>query len=428
MPRLPRPGPSLDAAAVRLQGRDGGCAAAQQRNGRHTLQAPALHCVALACTASGSAQQRSEAHTAGLHGSGAPNARSMPAPVHSGSTSSDTQLPHGTRGGLRLSLWCTVSGGLEELAMEEVSNVFASQLAAEPTWRVQGNSGSQLAWLVDCSVDAGLEELGRRIMRLRAVEYVSIEISSASVPVEPGGCGSDLLATLERRVADTTDHARFKAALQLWARCTEGLQRGSRLQLGTEGLPGVLLPTPELPPVSGQCQNGTELPYETDQWPRGVLAGGGGLAAEARVPGIGFNVNTIFTADAVAKVVVDNFVALVAQDRECSDEAAMAGRYLWLDAGAGGGALLRHLPAGRRLGLDTAPAAEGIVQADFLSPECSLDWVQGQHQRLEEARTGDDPVSICVISNPPFSEGSRGNFSAITKFINKAVVDLGAGA
>ena len=25
-------------------------------------------------------------------------------------------------------------------------------------------------------------------------------------------------------------------------------------------------------PVSGQCQNSTEFQYETDQWPRGILA------------------------------------------------------------------------------------------------------------------------------------------------------------
>ena len=301
---------------------------------------------------------------------------------------------------MRVSLWCTVSGGLEELALEEVNSVFAAQLAAEPAWRVQGNSGSQMAWLVDCSVGAGMEELARQILRLRAVEYVSIEINTATVPVETAGRGSDLLATLERQIADTTNRARFKTALEVWGRCSDGLQQGSRLQLGTEGLPGVLLPTPELMP--------------------------GSFAAEARVPGIGFNVNTIFTADAVAKVVVDCFVALVEQDQECSPRATMAGHYLWLDAGAGGGALLRHLPAGRRLGLDTSPAAEGIVQADFLSPECSLDWVRRQHQRLQDAQTEDD-VPICVISNPPFSEGSRGNFSAIAKFINKAVLDLEAG-
>jgi len=67
-----------------------------------------------------------------------------------------------------------------------------------------------------------------------------------------------------------------------------------------------------------------------------------------------------------------------------------------LDAGAGSGALLRHLPLGHRLGVDIAPASAEVVQENFL--ETTPDWLQGQVKALNMQNKS----TLCVVSNPPF--------------------------
>lgn len=72
---------------------------------------------------------------------------------------------------------------------------------------------------------------------------------------------------------------------------------------------------------------------------------------------------------------------------------------LVIEPSAGDGAFLRLLPAGKRLGLDLHPAADGIAQADFLA------WTP--------------PASnpdILTIGNPPF--GQRGRLAIA--FLNRA--------
>ena len=50
-------------------------------------------------------------------------------------------------------------------------------------------------------------------------------------------------------------------------------------------------------PVSGQCQNSTEFQYETDQWPRGILAG---YAIRVRAAALaGFQLANVFLAPGV---------------------------------------------------------------------------------------------------------------------------------
>jgi hypothetical protein len=124
-----------------------------------------------------------------------------------------------------------------------------------------------------------------------------------------------------------------------------------------------------------------------------------------------FVVNTIYTKPQVAKAVVHSFVELV---NTHSPELSKSD-ILWLDAGAGSGALLQHLPLGS-IGVDTYPGAKGIHQMDFLeSTEESL------HNTLTVTTPSRSEKTLCIISNPPFSERSRGDYSAIAKFINHAV-------
>ena len=299
-------------------------------------------------------------------------------------------------------LWCTVSGGLEDFAHSEVQSLFfpadgagarSGAAAAGPVWRVRGNSGSQLQWTVDCAPDQ-LEALSQCILQLRMVEYVYVEIrSDSNVCVD-----SELLARIEHDTMSTC-RGHLSAALQLWSLCSAGLQSRS-LTVGTEGLPGRLLPTPAVPPAPPPAA-ATESPD----------------AALQPVAPVEFNVNTVYTCPDVARVVVGTVQALVEADG-CAADCCV-----WVDAGAGSGALLQHLPEHRRVGVDTCPAPDalGVVKIDFLSPDCSPAWIRGHVAATPPAAM----EHVCVISNPPFSDGTRGDHSAIVRFINKAV-DLGA--
>lgn len=73
-------------------------------------------------------------------------------------------------------------------------------------------------------------------------------------------------------------------------------------------------------------------------------------------------------------------------------------RTLWVEPSAGDGAFLGALPR-ESVGIDIAPAAEGIVRADF------LDW---RPERLEGR--------VVAIGNPPFGKNS----SLAIKFFNHA--------
>ena len=119
---------------------------------------------------------------------------------------------------------------------------------------------------------------------------------------------------------------------------------------------------------------------------------------------------------------------------------------LWVDAGSGSGALLRHLPPKHSVGVDTYPNNDSILeklntlQANFLtvtSEELRLTCIQGNvtgggciQRKSTSMNSGNNDKKnegiICVISNPPFSEGTRGNYSAIVQFINHAVDGLKA--
>ena len=95
---------------------------------------------------------------------------------------------------------------------------------------------------------------------------------------------------------------------------------------------------------------------------------------------------------------------------------------MWLDAGAGSGALLQHLPAKNRIGIDIQPSSNPEVHTiDFLS--ITQRWIldKALSTKLTDMITQQRSFPLCILSNPPFAEHSRGDYSAVIKFINHAI-------
>ena len=272
-------------------------------------------------------------------------------------------------GGCRLR--CTVSGGLEGAAEYEVRQLLGPDVQIRWPQRF-GNSGSQL------EIFSNHRAVAVPVMQLRLVEYVYLELHSTEIEFSAQDPKA-LLQCIQNAAASVPREA-LDSAIDTWQECRKVLRDRD---VGLEGLPGVLLPTPELCP-------GHDDSFENAFVDRS------------------FVVNTIYTKPQVAKAVVHSFVELVMTH---SPELSKS-EILWLDAGAGSGALLQYLPPGS-IGVDTHPGAKGIHQMDFLeSTKESLHTLTVMPSALE---------NLCIISNPPFSEFSRGDYSAIVKFINQAV-------
>jgi hypothetical protein len=77
---------------------------------------------------------------------------------------------------------------------------------------------------------------------------------------------------------------------------------------------------------------------------------------------------------------------------------------LWLDAGSGDGSLLQNLPQQRSSGVDTNPTSDNVQCIDFL---------QSTEQWLQEKSPHED---LYVITNPPFSISSRGDYTPMVSF------------
>lgn len=306
----------------------------------------------------------------------------------------------------------TVGGGLETLAENEVREQFGAggKGDVEVAWRTRGNSGSQLEASVPATTSSpggglGAERIAAAASNLRFVDYVYLRILSKRIECGAEGSkkGENILRGV-REVASTdiSPHV-MDAALCAGRLCQEVLRDRD---VGLEKLPGRLFPTPKVEMASSSIATVQAPPpskrARSDDWV----------------------VNTVYTRDEVAKVVVDAFVGLVREyypsrfDVESSDEGVV-----WLDAGTGSGALLRHLPQQYSVGVDTRPTCDdreslNVVRADFLTAT--------KEQMLgDEPSSGNADRTLCVISNPPFSDRSRGDYSAIVKFVNRAA-DLGA--
>lgn len=283
----------------------------------------------------------------------------------------------------------TISGGLEDLAYQEIQACFPCRLF----WIQKGHSGSQLGVEIDeaSSVNDSLQ-IPEALLKLRFVEYVYFVVHSQDLDeADHSGARNNnraeakILSLIRTHLRGAIQPVQLQVATTLGRLIQEALKDRS---VGLEPLPGELLPTPALE---------AEESFVMDQ------------------PGsMSFMVNTIYTKPAVAKVVVESFVKLVEKYlfRIHQDESARP--IMWLDAGAGSGALLQFLPGNRRLGIDITPATPEVVQANFL--ETTPEWLH-EHFTLSDAQE----ATICVISNPPFADGSRGDYSPIVHFLNHAI-------
>ena len=289
----------------------------------------------------------------------------------------------------KLRLRCSISGGLEELAEREARQQIKD---AEIVWITRGKSGSQLE--IQCPPTSI-----PTVMKLRFVEYVFMELGGKTVSVAEKN-KTDLLQQIKDSTATILQVEQLDACINLWR--TAQTLLSDRRDLGLETIPGILIPTPQL--KDEDRDSSVEL---LEQREEGIVDA--------------FIVNTIYTKAKVAKAVVDTFRELVkTHSSELSLEEAGV---LWLDAGAGSGALLRHLPPKNRIGIDIQPSAHpGVYQMDFLS--VTKTWLLDKALLLQSRDTNENQAHsrcLCVISNPPFAENSRGDYSAIVKFINHAI-------
>ena len=285
----------------------------------------------------------------------------------------------------------TISGGLEGVAYQELEQLFPH---ARLHWTRKGDSGSQLE--VETTEDQGFDATS--IRSLHYVEYVSCRVHVRRYPwtnrhdgkanrERDGGSEEQLLSEISETILRDLDHERLKKVTSMGRAIQAALKS---IDVGLDPLPGRLLPTP-----GGAVEDDKESP-STDS----------------------FRVNTIYTRSSVAKSVVESFMELVRKEYGMTTPAEESTpHFLWLDAGAGSGSLWKHLPEEQRLGVDIHPTRPEIVHANFLNT--TSDWLKEQNQ------VGDFDV-LCVISNPPFVDGSRGDYSAIVQFANHASMTLKA--
>jgi predicted RNA methylase len=211
-----------------------------------------------------------------------------------------------------------------------------------------------------------------------------LEILKAQVSFESKEA---LLRQVKHHTAGTSIHV--EKSLVLW-REARGFLRDRR-DVGLETIPGILLPTPTI-------------------IPEGILTTSEGEPTNTASDGE-FVVNTVYTKPPEAKAVVGVYLQLVKQYSK--EESPI----VYVDAGAGAGSLLLNLPASHRIGIDLYPAHPEVIKMDYF--QCT------QEDLMKRLPHHDDHV-VCVISNPPFAERSRGDYSGIVKFINHSFEHLQA--
>lgn len=276
---------------------------------------------------------------------------------------------------------CSVSGGLEAFAEREVRQQLRG---ADVLWLNRGSSGSQLE--IRCqSIDIP------DVIRFRFVEYVYVEVGSVQICLDQKK-EIERIQKIKDGAISILQLGSVNECVDLWR--TAQAMLSDRQDLGLEPLPGTLLPTLQIKDVGddhSECRKEGE--------------------------GIAFVVNTIYTKSKVAEAVVGVFRELVkAHSPGFSDD-----KLVWLDAGAGSGALLKHLPVSSRIGIDIQPSSNPEVYViDFLS--VTREWIL--EKALLKVRTDEiarHGFPLCIFSNPPFAEHSRGDYSAVIKFINHAI-------
>jgi predicted RNA methylase len=294
-------------------------------------------------------------------------------------------------------LRCSVSGGLEDFCEEQVRRLLvrhdddsgSRSCVWKLHWHHRGYSGSLLDVEVGPSEDdprcpaldlAQETFLTTMVSQLLFVEYVALQV------------GSEEILTTD----DTDDETLLDAITEGCARLPPG-RLARAVRVWTLWQPHVKAALP-LHPVEGELLvfPTTDTATTTVQVPTDTITRA-------------FRVNSIFTQPHVAKGVVQTFVQLVYKElhhcRDNSDEI------LWLDAGAGAGSLLNELPSHTSLGVDLEPQQAGVYEKNFF--DVTNDWLR---QDL-----GRSFGHLCVICNPPFSEGNRGDYNIIAKFLQHAI-------
>ncbi|KAL9178430.1 hypothetical protein ACHAXT_003760 [Thalassiosira profunda] len=278
-------------------------------------------------------------------------------------------------------LLLTVSGGLEDLAERQARLAFAEDELQKLSWQ-RKPSGSRLHLTLQFAND-GDDDVSRLVDALRSwdyVEYVYILLSSADIETEVAQ------VALLRQIREASSRI-SQTSLAYCKTLSDAIAERYPVDVGLDGLPGQLLPTPELVASSD-------------------------MQTEAVGESRAFDVNTIYTEPGVAAAVMRTITQF------CEEQLAVNvgdAQTLWLDAGSGNGALLEHMPQHRSVGVDTHPTSVNVLQMDFLQlPRGWLHHRFPHHERL------------VVVSNPPFSTASRGDFTPIVHFINHSFDALGA--
>ena len=314
---------------------------------------------------------------------------------------------------MTIRLFLTVSGGLEELAEKQIRSIFddesSSTTIEKLDWK-RGPSGSQLylSLLSASGDDDHGNDLSRQIAtsinHFDFVEYVSAELKSLDddnllkitydESTSDGNIG-DLLNQLEYKSSriskDSIDFSKKTCESVINNDCETRNLDNHHPDVGLDGLPGILIPTPAaiIPPVPHT------KPATTRQ---------------------DFAVNTIYTQPSVAEYVVETVFGFYKKTHFCNPENQNRISTLWIDAGAGDGSLLNHVPPDvMSLGVDTNPQSSRVLQQDYL--KLSRQWLKNEFTSLQ---------SICVISNPPFTVSSRGDYTPIVQFINHTFDNLQA--
>eukprot|EP00980_Cylindrotheca_fusiformis_P012116 scaffold2927_cov143-Cylindrotheca_fusiformis.AAC.6 len=276
-------------------------------------------------------------------------------------------------------LLLTVSGGLEDLAERQLRSCFTEIM--ESTWQ-KGPSGSQL-YLSLPSSQTTPARIAETIHELNFVEYVYLRLDFVTFAIESVEREEDLPLLLEQLEQAAARIA--PSSMNLCKTVCESMADKSSPAVGSEGLPGVLLPTPH------------------------------SFESSASVPSIEsseeFAVNPVYTQSHVAQVVVDTILEFcIEYYPSCKEKDD-----LWLDAGSGNGALLGHLPLPNSIGVDTNPLSTRVLQMDFLKLTTSF-----LKTRMPDYRR------LFVVSNPPFSLSNRGDYTPIVQFINHSIDALQA--
>ncbi|KAL7546520.1 hypothetical protein ACHAWF_009848 [Thalassiosira exigua] len=251
----------------------------------------------------------------------------------------------------------------------------------ELEWR-RKPSGSQLHLTLRGHDSTVAVRIAESLNRWDYVEYVYALLGSFPISKSDGKDQREGLLRQIEHVASGIPQSSVEFCKRLCDAATEGK---SPDDVGLGGLPGLLFPTPEVSQSSPSCM-------QTESY-----------------CGKNFDVNTICTKPNVAEAVVK----AISHHIDCQYTSDT----LWVGAGSGNGALLKHVPSKYSIGVDTNPTSPVVRQMGFLE-DMSPSWLRKEFPHYER---------FVVVSNPSFSSSSRGDYTPLVRFINHSFHVLGAG-